>query len=51
MKHQGVESLDSFAATLNESLHFDGPSMVEIDMTKIGPYPEKFAGPPTANAN
>lgn len=49
MKHHRVESLDVFAEALEESLSFDGPSMVEIDMTKIGPYTAKFAGPPTTN--
>lgn len=49
MKHYKIESLDSTSATLQKSLSFEGPSMVEFDMTKIGPYTDKFAGPPTAN--
>ncbi|MGE0735189.1 MAG: thiamine pyrophosphate-binding protein [Alphaproteobacteria bacterium] len=44
--HTRVEHLDQFTTALCAALVTPGPSIVEIDMTKIGPFAKPFAGPP-----
>jgi len=49
LRHWKVSDLENVSATLEEAIAVKGPTMVEIDMTAIGPYPQKFAGPPTVD--
>lgn len=49
LRHSKVSDLGDVVETLGEAIAFRGPVMVEIDMTAVGPYPQKFAGPPTVD--
>ena len=44
--HTVVGSIEAFRAALNDSLGQEGFSIVEVDMTAIGPFARDFAGPP-----
>jgi acetolactate synthase I/II/III large subunit len=50
IRHWKVSKLDKAEDALREAMAVNGPTMVEIDMTTIGPYAHKFAGPPKAVA-
>ncbi|NVK40147.1 MAG: thiamine pyrophosphate-binding protein [Oceanospirillaceae bacterium] len=39
-----VGSVEEFAAAAREAIALDGPAVIEVDMSKVGPL--KFAGPP-----
>ena len=47
----GVADGGEMAAALAAALAVDGPALVEIDMTKIGPFARPFAGPPVRKVN
>jgi hypothetical protein len=38
--------VEQFDAALARAQAIRGPAIVEVDMTAIGPYPHRFAGPP-----
>lgn len=50
LRHRRVWSLDEFPAAIGAAIAAPGPFMVEVDMTSIGPFKAKFAGPPAAKA-
>jgi acetolactate synthase-1/2/3 large subunit len=50
LPHQRVSRIDDFEAALDRALAQDGPQLVEVDMTTIGPFAEAFAGPPAGAA-
>ncbi len=50
LPHASVSRVEDFAAALDKALAADGPVMLEIDMTSIGPFAAQFAGPPAGAA-
>lgn len=46
LRFHRVADAPSLPAALRDSLAFDGPALIEIDMTAIGPFARPFAGPP-----
>ncbi|MEM1104249.1 MAG: thiamine pyrophosphate-dependent enzyme, partial [Pseudomonadota bacterium] len=46
LPHTRVSSLPDFSPVFESALKIDGPMMIEVDMTSIGPMRNKFAGPP-----
>lgn len=50
MAHERVREIRGFAAALDRALGIDGPCLLEVDMTAIGPFAESFAGPPAGAA-
>lgn len=50
MAHRKVTDVDDFAGAFDGTLAQDGPCVVEVDMTAIGPFAEAFAGPPAGAA-
>lgn len=43
-----ISALDELGPKLAEAIAVDGPALVEVDMTKFGPYPPYFVPPPYA---
>jgi acetolactate synthase-1/2/3 large subunit len=50
MPHVRISDVDAFATAFDTALGSEGPRMIEIDMTVIGPFAESFAGPPAGAA-
>lgn len=50
LPHRVVAHESAFAETLDAALAQDGPVLVEVDMTEIGPFAQPFAGPPAGAA-
>lgn len=50
MPHLKVSDADEFGAVLDQALAMDGPVVLEVDMTAIGPFAQAFAGPPAGAA-
>jgi acetolactate synthase-1/2/3 large subunit len=50
LPHQRVSAVEDFAAALDSALAAPGPRLIEVDMTAIGPFAERFAGPPAGAA-
>ena len=50
LAHERVSATSEFAAALDRAFAKDGPCMLEVDMTAIGPFAEPFAGPPAGAA-
>ncbi|MCR0982696.1 thiamine pyrophosphate-binding protein [Roseomonas populi] len=50
LPHEKVLEIDRFEAALDRALAKDGPCVLEVDMTSIGPFAESFAGPPAGAA-
>jgi acetolactate synthase I/II/III large subunit len=50
LPHACVSRVEDFAAALDKALAADGPVLIEIDMTNIGPFAAQFAGPPAGAA-
>jgi len=46
LPHECVTDTADFGAAFARALAVEGPAVVEIDMTAIGPYATRFAGPP-----
>jgi acetolactate synthase-1/2/3 large subunit len=46
LRHEKVDSPETFAAALESAERYAGATVIEVDMTVIGPYPYAFAGPP-----
>lgn len=44
--HRRVADGAEFGAAFEEMLAVEGPSVIEVDMTSIGPFDKAFAGPP-----
>ncbi len=43
-----ISALDELEPKLKDAIAVDGPALVEVDMTKFGPYPPYFVPPPYA---
>lgn len=50
MAHIKVDKIDAFPDRFDETLKAQGPVVIEVDMTAIGPFAEAFAGPPAGAA-
>ncbi len=50
MAHRRVSEIEAFPEVFDATLEADGPVLVELDMTAIGPFAEAFAGPPAGAA-
>jgi acetolactate synthase I/II/III large subunit len=50
LAHKAVSRVQDFAPALDEALAQPGPIMLEVEMTKIGPFAHQFAGPPAGAA-
>ncbi len=50
LPHVRVTRIEDFAPVFDEALTSRGPRMIEIDMVAIGPFAERFAGPPAGAA-
>ena len=50
MAHCKISDIDAFPNAFDGTLGQDGPVVVEVDMTAIGPFAEAFAGPPAGAA-
>jgi len=48
MPYARVTALDALPEALFAALAHDGPALVEVDMTAIGPYPRYYVPPPYA---
>ena len=46
LPHMRVAKIDDFDGVLRQALATPGPVMIEVDMTSIGHYSARFAGPP-----
>lgn len=50
LPYAAVRAKRDFQAVLSNAFAAGGPRMVEIDMTRVGPYAATFAGPPVRKA-
>jgi acetolactate synthase-1/2/3 large subunit len=50
LPHERVVRAEKFGAALDAALAAPGPRMIEVDMVAIGPFAERFAGPPAGAA-
>ena len=50
LRHERVADISQFAATFDRALDAAGPTLIEVDMTVIGPYATAFGGPPAGAA-
>jgi acetolactate synthase-1/2/3 large subunit len=50
LAHQRVSRVQDFEPALSRALSESGPRLVEVDMVAIGPFAERFAGPPAGAA-
>lgn len=50
LPHERVGDVAGFEAALERALNAKGATVVEVDMTAIGPFAEAFAGPPAGAA-
>ncbi|MGB6535371.1 MAG: thiamine pyrophosphate-binding protein [Xanthobacteraceae bacterium] len=48
--HQRIVDIAQFEAVFARALTLSGPYMIEIDMERIGPFAQRFAGPPAGAA-
>lgn len=46
LAHTKVSAAEAFGPAFAAALKRQGPTMIEVDMTAIGPYAHRFAGPP-----
>lgn len=46
LAHRRVQSIAAFDEALAAAIAAPGPSLVEVDMTALGPFAKPFAGPP-----
>ncbi len=50
LRHERVMDIGAFAAAFDRALEVSGPTLLEVDMTVIGPYAVAFGGPPAGAA-
>ncbi|MFZ3354755.1 MAG: thiamine pyrophosphate-binding protein [Xanthobacteraceae bacterium] len=50
LPHERIVRIADFEAALDRAIAAPGPQMIEIDMTAIGSFGQKFAGPPAGAA-
>jgi acetolactate synthase I/II/III large subunit len=50
LPHVRIARVEEFEPALDRAIAALGPQMIEVDMTAIGPFGQKFAGPPAGAA-
>ena len=50
LAHERVDRIEDFPTAFDRALARPGPIMLEIDMVAIGPFTDKFGGPPAGAA-
>jgi acetolactate synthase-1/2/3 large subunit len=50
LPHARIARIEEFEPALDRAIAAVGPQMIEVDMTAIGPFGQKFAGPPAGAA-
>ena len=50
LPHARIARIEDFEPALDRAIAAAGPQMIEVDMTAIGPFGQKFAGPPAGAA-
>ncbi|MBX9846351.1 MAG: thiamine pyrophosphate-binding protein [Xanthobacteraceae bacterium] len=50
LAHERIADMNHFAAAFDRALAAPGPHVIEIDMIRIGPFAQSFAGPPAGAA-
>jgi acetolactate synthase-1/2/3 large subunit len=50
LSHERITKIGEFGSAFQRALDTPGPRMLEIDMKAIGPFSQKFAGPPAGAA-
>jgi acetolactate synthase-1/2/3 large subunit len=50
LAHQRVADIAEFGSVFERALVMPGPYMIEIDMERIGPFSQRFSGPPAGAA-
>lgn len=50
LQHRAIDNVETFGAALDWALNLRGPVLLEVEMTKIGPFASAFAGPPAGAA-
>ncbi len=50
LAHERISEISAFKERFDAALQTPGPLMLEIDMPAIGPYAERFGGPPAGAA-
>jgi acetolactate synthase I/II/III large subunit len=50
LPHARITRIEDFEPALDRAIAAAGPQMIEVDMTAIGPFGQKFAGPPAGAA-
>jgi acetolactate synthase I/II/III large subunit len=50
LPHERITKIDDFAGALQRALAAPGPRMIEVDMVSVGPFQQRFAGPPAGAA-
>ncbi len=50
LPHARITRIEDFEPSFSEALASRGPRLIEIDMVAIGPFAERFAGPPAGAA-
>ena len=50
LPHARIVRIEDFEPALDRAIAAPGPQMIEVDMTAIGPFVQKFAGPPAGAA-
>lgn len=50
LSHARVRVVEEFSGALDRALAQSGPTLLEVDMTAIGPFAEAFGGPPAGAA-
>src|SRR5690606_19551823 len=50
LNHVRIDDVSGFEAAFDAALARSGPTMLEVNMTRIGPYAERFGGPPAGAA-
>jgi acetolactate synthase-1/2/3 large subunit len=51
LPYHRVAKAEDMAAALEAAIAVDGPALVEVDMTAIGPFARPFAGPPVRKSD
>lgn len=50
LDHVAIAAIEDFEAAFDAALARPGPTLIEIDMLAIGPFAERFGGPPAGAA-
>ena len=50
LRYERVSDIGAFADIFDRALAAEGPTLIDVDMTSIGPYATAFGGPPAGAA-